>query len=111
MDTREESRGSGGASPSRLAHWSARDRELKDAYDAVEHHVESRYGLPVTISDVLDPNTGESNGVEIKIDLEHFYRTRKRLDFRALLREGAPILEPLDTPHFRPERWVSRYSF
>jgi hypothetical protein len=41
---------------------------LKAVYDTVERHVEERYGIPVSISDVLDPNTGDFNGVEIKLD-------------------------------------------
>ncbi len=39
-----------------------------EAFNAVERHVENRYGIPVIISDVLDPNTGDFNGIEIKID-------------------------------------------
>lgn len=41
---------------------------LVEAFNTIERHVESRYGIPVMISDVLDPNTGDFNGVEIKID-------------------------------------------
>jgi hypothetical protein len=50
------------------AGWSEREVELKRAYDAVERHIEDRYGMPVLIGDVLEPNTGDFNGVEIKLD-------------------------------------------
>lgn len=41
---------------------------LKAAYDAVERAIESRYGVAVRIADVLDPNTGDFDGVTISID-------------------------------------------
>jgi hypothetical protein len=176
--------------------WSAGELALKRAFDRVERRIEERYGLPVVISDVLDPNTGDFDGVTIKLDhsnelevalfvlahlfghtaqwatdarlrelgtrygverpppellgeiqryerdasrialtlfheagvteldqwladwaaadwgfLEHFYRTGERVDFRRFLGAGAPPLEPLPIPSFRPERWVSRFSF
>jgi len=40
----------------------------KRAFDRVAAQVEERYRLPVIISDVLDPNTGDFNGVEIRLD-------------------------------------------
>lgn len=70
MDTRGESREPVVGPPgSRVPMgWSARELEFKRAYDAVERHIEDRYGLPVAIGDVLDPNTGDFDGVEIKLD-------------------------------------------
>ena len=176
--------------------WTADELRFKRAYDLVERHVEERYELPVVISDVLDPNTGDFDGVSIKLDhtleldvalfvlahlfghtaqwatdarlrelgtrygverpppelfeeirryeadasrialtlfrdagvtdldawladwaaadwayLEHFYRTGEKVDFRRFLRPGAPPLEPLPIPAFRPARWVSRFAF
>lgn len=44
------------------------DGRLKEAFDALERHIEGKYGIPVMISDVLDPNTGDFNGTEIKVD-------------------------------------------
>jgi hypothetical protein len=41
---------------------------LRAAFDAVHDLLEARYGIPVRISDVLDPNTGDFNGVEIAVD-------------------------------------------
>ena len=38
------------------------------AFNAVEHFIETRYALPVIITDVLDPNTGDFDGVTIKLD-------------------------------------------
>ena len=44
--------------------------------------------------------------------LEHYYRTGEKLDFRSLVRGGgSERLTPLPIPHFRPHRWVSRWSF
>lgn len=50
------------------AGWTERERRLKAAYDAVAHEVETRWGIPVVIGDVLDPNTGDFNGAEILLD-------------------------------------------
>ncbi len=43
---------------------------FRDAYARVEKHVEDRYGLPVSISDVLDPNTGDFDGMTIAVDFD-----------------------------------------
>jgi hypothetical protein len=42
--------------------------DFKTAFDLVERRVEDRYGIPVSISDVLDPNTGDFDGARIQID-------------------------------------------
>jgi hypothetical protein len=41
---------------------------LVEVFNILERHIEDRYGIPVMISDVLDPNTGDFDGVQIKID-------------------------------------------
>ena len=43
---------------------------FKAAYDAVERRIEARYGVPVSISDVLDPNTGDFDGMRIQVDFD-----------------------------------------
>jgi hypothetical protein len=43
---------------------------LKDAFDRCERRIEDRYGVGVSISDVLDPNTGDFNGVAIQLDYD-----------------------------------------
>jgi hypothetical protein len=48
--------------------WSERERRYKEAYDAVERLIEDRYGIPVVITDVQDPNTGDFDGATIKLD-------------------------------------------
>ena len=48
--------------------WSRKEIDLKRAFDAIERHIEERYGVPVIITDVLDPNTGDFDGAEIKLD-------------------------------------------
>ena len=44
--------------------------DFQEAFNRVELHVETRYGIPVSISDVLDPNTGDFDGCSIKIDYD-----------------------------------------
>ncbi len=41
---------------------------FKSAYDAVEKRIETRYGIPVIIADVLEPNTGDFDGMRILVD-------------------------------------------
>jgi len=47
-----------------------RDRRFQEAFNRVELEIETRYGIGVSISDVLDPNTGDFDGVSIKIDYD-----------------------------------------
>ncbi|MBK7859101.1 MAG: hypothetical protein IPJ65_10880 [Archangiaceae bacterium] len=42
--------------------------DFKTAFDLIERRVEDRYGIPVSISDVLDPNTGDFDGMRIQVD-------------------------------------------
>jgi hypothetical protein len=44
------------------------DLLFKRAFDRLERHIEDTYGIPVVISDVLDPNTGDFDGASIKLD-------------------------------------------
>src|SRR5262245_2307087 len=43
---------------------------LREAFNAVERHIEDRYRIPVGISDVIDPSTGDLDGREIKVDYD-----------------------------------------
>ena len=170
--------------------------DFKTAYDKVERHIEDRYQIPVSISDVVDPNTGDFDGMRIQIDhaqeldsaffvlvhlfghtvqwnisaeyrelgsdlsigkgpevlakildyeknatryslqlmhdvgvtdldqwvadyfaadwkyLDHYYRTGEKLDFRTLIEPGKGTrLTPLKIPQFKPQKWISRWSF
>ena len=170
--------------------------DFKTAYDRVERHIEDRYQIPVSINDVLDPNTGDFDGMKIEIDyaqeldsaffvlvhlfghtvqwnisaeyrelgsdlsigkgedvlakilayeqnatrysmqlmhdvgvkdldqwvsdyfaadwkyLSHYYRTGEKLDFRKLIEPGkGALLTPLQIPEFKPQKWISRWSF
>ncbi len=170
--------------------------DLKKAYDLVERRIENRYAIPVSIADVLDPNTGDFDGLRIQVDydqdldsalfvlvhlfghtvqwnisaeyrelghdlstgkgeeqlkkiydyeknatryslqlmhevgikdldqwvsdwweadwkyLAHYYRTGVKLDFRKLLEPGkGGLLTPLAIPEFKPQKWISRWSF
>ena len=44
--------------------------DFKNCFNIVEKHIEDRYQMPVVISDVLDPNTGDFDGVTIKLDYD-----------------------------------------
>ena len=41
-----------------------------DAFNRIERHIEDRYQIPVMISDVLDPNTGDFDGSRILVDYD-----------------------------------------
>ncbi|MCE9584839.1 MAG: hypothetical protein K8T20_20300 [Planctomycetes bacterium] len=41
---------------------------LTETFNIVKRHIEDKYGIPVGITDVPDPNTGDFDGVAIKID-------------------------------------------
>ena len=51
--------------------WDPQDLLFKEAYDKIERLIEDRYGLPVVITDVADPNTGDFDGATIKLDYEN----------------------------------------
>lgn len=44
--------------------------DFKDTYNRVEREIESRYGVAVSIGDVLDPNTGDFDGLCIQVDYD-----------------------------------------
>lgn len=41
---------------------------LQEVFNLVEQHVETRYGIPVRVTDVPHPFTGDLDGAEIQID-------------------------------------------
>jgi hypothetical protein len=46
------------------------DARLREVFDIVEHHVEGRWGVPVRITDVPNPFTGDLDGAEIQVDYD-----------------------------------------
>jgi hypothetical protein len=79
--------------------------DFQDAYNRVSSRIEERYGVEVTISDVLDPNTGDFDGATIKLDYDqdlevaffvlvhlfgHTVQWNLSEEFRALGRDTAP---------------------
>lgn len=42
-----------------------------EAFNRLERHVEDRYGIPVVLTDVPNPFTGDLDGEEIRIDYEN----------------------------------------
>ncbi len=47
-----------------------RDDRFREAFNIVEPYVERRYGLPVVITDVRDPFTGDLDGASIAVDYD-----------------------------------------
>ena len=43
---------------------------FKQAYDLVVRRIEDRYHIPVIIADVLDPNSGDFDGMRILVDYD-----------------------------------------
>ena len=46
------------------------DDRLREVFAVVERRIEDRWGVPVVISDVPHPFTGDLDGAEIKVDFE-----------------------------------------
>jgi len=46
------------------------DVAMRRAFNVLERHVETRYGIPIRITDVPNPFTGDLNGEEIQVDYE-----------------------------------------
>ena len=49
--------------------------DFQEAFNRVELLIENRYGIPVSISDVLDPNTGDFDDISIKVDYDQDLET------------------------------------
>jgi hypothetical protein len=47
------------------------DERFREVYNVVSAFVENRYGVPVVISDVVNPFTGDLDGAEIHVDYEN----------------------------------------
>ena len=47
-----------------------RDDGFREAFNRLERLIEERYGLPVVITDVTDPFTGDLDGAQILVDYE-----------------------------------------
>jgi len=46
------------------------DDRLRTIFNALEAHIEARYGVPVILKDVPDPFTGDLDGREIHVDFD-----------------------------------------
>ncbi len=44
------------------------DARMKEAFDKIERHIEDVYSIPVSINDVVHPNTGDFDGTKIELD-------------------------------------------
>src|SRR5262245_36957658 len=44
------------------------DKRFREVFNTLESYIERRYGVPVIISDVPDPFTGDLDGSEIHVD-------------------------------------------
>lgn len=45
-------------------------RQFYELFNRIEQHLEARYGLPVILTDVNNPFTGDLDGGEVRIDYE-----------------------------------------
>jgi hypothetical protein len=103
--------------------------DFQTAYNRVQDYIEARWRIPVVISDVIDPNTGDFDGTEIHVDWDmdpemalfivlhlfgHTVQWNVSSDLRALGIESAgrlPDLDPARLARIRDyERDASRYS-
>jgi hypothetical protein len=48
----------------------ASEERFREVFDRVEAYIERRYGIPVVISDVTDPFTGDLDGAQIQVDYD-----------------------------------------
>jgi len=48
----------------------ASEERFREVFNAVEAHIERRCGIPVVISDVTDPFTGDLDGARIDVDFD-----------------------------------------
>ena len=46
------------------------DERFREVFNRVERHIEDHYAIPVVISDVANPFTGDLDGAEIHVDYE-----------------------------------------
>ena len=46
------------------------DERFREVFNRVERLIEERYGLPVVITDVTDPFTGDLDGSQILVDYD-----------------------------------------
>jgi len=46
------------------------DARMREAFNALEKHVETKYGVPIRITDVPNPFTGDLDGAEIQVDYD-----------------------------------------
>jgi hypothetical protein len=44
--------------------------DFQQVYNRLEHHIETHYGVPVRIGDVVHPNTGDFDGASIQLDYD-----------------------------------------
>jgi hypothetical protein len=46
------------------------DARMREVFNLVERYIEERYSVPIRISDVPDPFTGDLDGAEIQVDYD-----------------------------------------
>jgi hypothetical protein len=46
------------------------EERFREAFDLLERHIETRYGIPVVVGDVAEPFTGDLDGAEIRVDFD-----------------------------------------
>lgn len=90
------------------------DARLRVIFDRVEAHLERRYGIPVVITDVVAPFTGDLDGREIQIDhdqdvasavfvLIHLFGHTVQWNLSARAREIGTVAQQQPTPELLEE--------
>ncbi|MCM2254983.1 MAG: hypothetical protein NDJ94_04870 [Vicinamibacteria bacterium] len=90
------------------------EARLRAIFDQVEAHLERRYGIPVVITDVVAPFTGDRDGREIQIDhdqdvasavfvLIHVFGHTVQWNLSARAREIGTVAQQQPTPELLEE--------
>jgi len=102
------------------------EERFMEVFNRLERHIEDTYGIPVVISDVADPFTGDLDGAEIRVDYDqtaedglfiiaHLFGHTVQWNQSARAREIGSIVQQSPTPEMLDEleeyeRVACRYS-
>lgn len=98
------------------------DRRIREVFNLLERYIEQRYGVPVTITDVPAPFTGDLDGAEILIDFEedaesalfilvHLFGHTIQWNLSVRARELSVLFFGDDPPQITPEVFAELEAF
>ena len=90
------------------------EERFREVFNRLEKHIETTYGIPVRISDVTDPFTGDLSGAEILVDYDqsvedalfiiaHLFGHTVQWNLSARAREIGSVVEENPTPELLDE--------